>query len=68
MTRDDRTGFKGGPGRRRRGDLLREYFLNAVTLAVLKESGSDLEKKGVREEFMRLIREAHRLPPRIGPS
>lgn len=52
----------------RRRDLLREYFLNAVTLAVLKESGSDLEKKGVREEFMRLIRQAHQLPTRIGPS
>lgn len=52
----------------RRRDLLREYFLNAVTLAVLKEGGSDLEKRGVREEFMRLIRQAHPLPTQMGPG
>jgi hypothetical protein len=52
----------------RRRDLLREYFLNALTLAVLKEGGSDLEKQGVREEFMQLLRQVHRLPVETGSS
>jgi hypothetical protein len=56
------------PSTPRHRDLLREYFLNALTLAVLKEGGQDLENQGVREEFMHLLRQIHQLPVETEPN